>query len=157
MMAVLDLAARWPRGVGYDADPHGPDARFWDPRVAAIPAGALVLFDLGFTDFARWATLTARRVSWLSRAKKNLKYEVVHVLVTTATVRDRVVWIGAGATRQQGRLIEVQAHGTVYRYLTNALEPARLPTAQAVALCTPSAGGSKSTSHTTSIRVIHCR
>ena len=56
------------------------------------------------------------------------------VLVHTSTVRDRIVWIGEGATRQQVRLIEVQAHGTIYRYLTNALALARLPTVQAVAL-----------------------
>ncbi len=130
MLAVLDLASR----VWYDADPHGHDARFWDRWLSVVPSGALVLFDLGFTDFARWATLTARNVTWLTRAKKNLKYEVVKVLVHTPTVQDRIVWIGAGATRQRVRLIEVQAHGTIYRYLTNALDLARLPTAQAVAL-----------------------
>ena len=134
MMTLLDLASRLPRRVWYDADPNGHDARFWDRLVAAIPTGALVLFDLGFTDFARWATLTARGVTWLTRAKKNLKYEVVKVLVQTSTVQDRIVWIGEGATRQQVRLIEVQAHGMIYRYLTNALELARLPTVQAVAL-----------------------
>jgi hypothetical protein len=63
-----------------------------------------------------------------------LKYDVIEVLVHTPTVQDRIVWIGAGATRQPVRLIEVQAHGTIYRYLTNALDLARLPTARAVAL-----------------------
>jgi hypothetical protein len=134
MLAVLDLASRLPRQVWYDADPHGHDTRFWDRWLSAVPSGALVIFDLGFTDFARWATLTARNVTWLTRAKKNLKYEVVQVLVQTSTVRDRIVWIGEGATRQQVRLIEVQAHGMIYRYLTNALELARLPTVHVVAL-----------------------
>ena len=134
MMALLDLASRLPRRVWYDADPHGHDTRFWERLLVAIPTGALVIFDMGFTDFAPWATLTARGVTWLTRAKKNLKYEVVRVLVHTSTVRDRLVWIGEGATRQQVRLIEVQAHGTVYRYLTNALDLTRLPTVQAVAL-----------------------
>ena len=134
MMTLLDLASRLPRRVWYDADPNGHDARFWERLLSGIPTGALVLFDLGFTDFARWATLTARGVTWLTRAKKNLKYEVVKVLVHTAAIRDRIVWIGEGTTRQQVRLIEVQVHGTVYRYLTNALDVTRLPTAQAVAL-----------------------
>ena len=134
MLAVLDVASRLPRQVWYDADPHGHDARFWDRWLSVVPSGALVLFDMGFTDFARWATLTARNVTWLTRAKKNLKYEVVKVLVHTPMVQDRIVWIGEGATRQRVRLIEVQAHGTIYRYLTNALDLAQLPTAQAVAL-----------------------
>lgn len=134
MLAVLELASRLPRRVWYDADPNGHDARFWEHWLAAIPTGALVIFDMGFTDFARWATLTTRGVTWLTRAKKNLKYEVVQVLVHTPTVQDRIVGIGEGATRQCVRLLEVQAHGTIYRYLTNALELARLPTVQAVAL-----------------------
>ena len=134
MMALLDLASRLPRRVWYDADPHGHDARFWDRLASAVPAGALVVFDLGFTDFARWATLTSRGVTWLTRAKKNLNYDVVCALVQTATVRDRIVWIGEGASRQQVRLIEVQAHGAIYRYLTNALESTRLPTVHVVAL-----------------------
>jgi len=134
MMALLDLASRWPRRVWYDADPNGHDTRFWDRLLSAIPTGALVIVDLGFTDFARWATLTARGVTWLTRAKKNLKYDVVRVWVHTSTVQDRIVWIGEGATRQQVRLIEVQARGTIYRYLTNALALSDLPTAQAVAL-----------------------
>lgn len=134
MMALLDLASRLPRRVWYDADPNGHDARFWERLLSGIPTGALVIFDLGFTDFARWATLTARGVTWLTRAKRNLKYEVVQVLVHTATVQDRIVWIGEGATRQQVRLIEVQAHGTIYRYLTNALDVTRLPTVHVVAL-----------------------
>ena len=134
MMALLDLASRLPRRVWYDVDPNGHDARFWERLLSGIPTGALVLFDLGFTDFAQWATLTVRGVTWLTRAKKNLKYEVVQVLMHTSTVQDRIVWIGAGATRQQVRLIEVQAPGTIYRYLTKALDVTRLPTVQAVAL-----------------------
>ncbi len=134
MMALLDLASRLPRRVWYDAAPNGHDARFWERLLSGIPTGALVLFDLGLTDFARGATLTARGVTWLTRAKKHLKHEVVQVLVHTATVQDRIVWIGEGATRQQVRLIEVQAHGTIYRYLTKALDVTRLPTVQAVAL-----------------------
>jgi len=134
MLALLDLASRLPWRVWYEADPKAHDARFWDRLLAAIPTGALVVFDLGFTDFGRFAALTARGVTWLTRAKTNLGYEVEQVLVHTAAVRDRIVWIGEGESRQRVRLIEVQAHGTVYRYLTNELELARLPTAHAAAL-----------------------
>ncbi|MGB5063219.1 MAG: transposase [Candidatus Competibacter sp.] len=101
---------------------------------AAVPTGALVVFDLGFTDCARFAGLTARNVTWLTRAKSNLVYEAAQVRVHTSAVRNRIVWIGAGATRQRVRLIEVQAHGTVHRYLTNELDLTRLPTAQAAGL-----------------------
>jgi hypothetical protein len=134
MMALLDLTTRLPRRLWYDADPAGHDTRFWSRLHGAIPAGALLIIDRGFTDFAQWAALSARGVTWLTRAKSNLKYEVAQVLVHTANLQDRVVWVGQGATRQQVRLIEIQARGTVYRYLTNALDPQALPTAQAPAL-----------------------
>jgi hypothetical protein len=134
MMALLDLTTRLPRRLWYDADPAGHDTRFWSRLHGAIPAGALLIIDRGFTDFAQWAALSARGVTWLTRAKSNLKYEVVQVLVHTANLQDRVVWVGQGATRQPVRLIEIQARGTVYRYLTNALDPQALPTAQAAAL-----------------------
>ena len=134
MMALLDLTTRLPRRVWYDADPAGHDARFWSRLHTAIPAGALLIIDRGFTDFVQWAALSARDVTWLTRAKSNLKYEVAQVLVHTSSVQDRVVWVGQGATRQRVRLIEIQGHGTVYRYLTNALDPADLPTAHAAAL-----------------------
>ena len=134
LMALLDLTTRLPRRVWYDADPAGHDTRFWSRLHAAIPAGALLIMDRGFTDFAQWAALSARGVTWLTRAKANLKYEVDQVLVHTASLQDRVVWVGQGATRQRVRLIEIQVRGTVYRYLTNALDPADLPTAHAAAL-----------------------
>jgi hypothetical protein len=78
--------------------------------------------------------LSARGVTWLTRAKANLKYEVDQVLVHTSSMQDRVVWVGQGATHQRVRLIEIQAGGTVYRYLTNALDPVDLPSAHAAAL-----------------------
>jgi hypothetical protein len=134
MMALLDLVTRLPRRIWYDADPAGHDTRFWARLHAAIPAGALLIVDRGFTDFAQWAALSARGVTWLTRAKSNLTYTVEHVIVHTSTVQDRVVWVGRDATRQRVRLIEIQARGTVYRYLTNALDPLDLPTAHAAAL-----------------------
>jgi hypothetical protein len=134
MMALLDLTTRLPRRVWYDADPAGHDTRFWSRLHTAIPAGALLIVDRGFTDFAQWAALSARGITWLTRAKANLKYEVDQVLVHTSSVQDRVVWVGQGTTRQRVRLIEIQGHGTVYRYLTNALDPVDWPTAHAAAL-----------------------
>lgn len=134
MMALLDLTTRLPRRVWYDADPAGHDTRFWSRLHAAIPAGALLIVDRGFTDFAQWAALSAQGITWLTRAKTNLKYEVERTFVHTDSVRDRLIWVGRDATRQPVRLIEIQAHGTIYRYLTNALNLQDLPTAYIAAL-----------------------
>jgi hypothetical protein len=63
-----------------------------------------------------------------------MKYEVDRCLCRTSQVRDQLVWIGEDGVRQLVRLIEVCYQGKWYRYLTNELEPARLPVAYAVAL-----------------------
>ena len=134
MMALLDLGSRLPQHLWFTPDPQAHDQRFWPEVQAALRAGSLLLFDLGYTNFPVFAQLTAASVTWLTRAKRNLAYQVERSLVCTATVHDRLVWIGQGDERQLVRLIEVLYRGTWYRYLTNALDPQHLPTAYAVAL-----------------------
>jgi hypothetical protein len=134
MTALLDLCTRLPRAVWYETDAQMHDQRFWPRILAALPAHALLLVDLGYTNFALFADLTLAHVTFLTRAKSNLAFTVAEELSGTATTRDRLVWIGQGTERQQVRLLEVLQRGTWYRYLTNALEPQRLPLADAVAL-----------------------
>jgi len=134
MLALLDVTSRLPRQVWYEADANAHDQRFWPQILTAVPKGALLLFDLGFTNFARFAELTQAQVTWLTRAKSNLKFEVQCVLCRTAHVQDLRIWIGEDGLRQQVRLIKVCYEGQWYSYLTNAVNPARLPVAYAVAL-----------------------
>ena len=134
MTALLDLAARLPRQLWYEVDPLAHDQRHWPQLLAAVPAGALLVLDLGYTNFARFLELTAAQITFLTRAKTNLAYTVERELGRTATVQEALVWIGAGETRQPMRLIEVRWHGGWRRYLTNELDPTRLPAAYAVAL-----------------------
>jgi hypothetical protein len=134
MTALLDLCTRLPRTVWYETDAQVHDQRFWPRILAALPAHALLLVDLGYTNFAIFADLTLAQVTFLTRAKSNLAFTVTKELRCNPTARDRLVRIGQGAERQQVRLLEVCERGTWYRYLTNALEPQRLPLASAVAL-----------------------
>jgi hypothetical protein len=134
MTALLDLGSRLPRQIWYDADASAHDQRAWPQVLAALPAGALVVFDLGYTNFVMFAQLTLAQITFVTRAKSNLAYTVERALRRTATVQEAIVWIGTGDTRQPLRLIEVLWHGTWDRYLTNELDPSRLPAAYAVAL-----------------------
>jgi hypothetical protein len=99
-----------------------------------VPAGALLLLDAGFIDFACYRPLTQASVTLITRAKSNLAFTVVRPFTRTATWQDTLVWVGKGQERQQLRLIAVWARGTWYRYLTNELDPSRLPAAMVVAL-----------------------
>lgn len=134
MTALLDLASRLPRQVWFEEDPKASDQRLWPKIQAAVAAGALLICDLGYTNFAAFAALTEAGVTWLTRAKSNLVYTGDQVLVATAQLRDEIVWIGAGAQRQRVRLVAVLVGGTWRRYLTSELDPVRLPGATVAAL-----------------------
>lgn len=134
MTALLDLAARLPWKLWYEPDPNANDQRCWPQILAALPARALLLFDLGYTNFTAFLQLTQAQVTFITRAKSNLAYQLETALQHRDRVHDLLVWIGRGADRQQVRLIEVWYHGVWYRYLTNELDPQRLPVEYIVAL-----------------------
>jgi hypothetical protein len=134
MTALLDLASRLPWKLWYEPDPNANDQRCWPQILAALPAGALLLFDLGYTNFTVFRQLTQAQVTFITRAKINLAYHLETALQRRDPVHDLLVWIGSGADRQRVRLIEVLYQGVWYRYLTNELDPQRLPVEYVVAL-----------------------
>jgi len=134
MTTLLDLASRLPWRVWFDCNPNAHEQRHWPDLLAAVPAGALLLFDLGYTNFSVFAQLTIAQVTWVTRAKKNLAYTIERVLAHSSTARESLVAIGSGEASQTVRLIELYFRGAWYRYLTNELDPIRLPAAYAVAL-----------------------
>lgn len=131
---MLNLTSRLPGHVGYQADAQAHDQGHWPEILKVLTAGALLIFDLGYTNFQRFRELTAAQVTFITRAKNNLAYKESQTLLRTPQVHDVLVWIGQGATRQQVRLVQVLYHGSWRRYLTNELDPQRLPPAYVVAL-----------------------
>jgi hypothetical protein len=134
MTALLDLCSRLPTKLWYEADPKAHDQRHWPTILAQLSAGALLVIDLGYTNFGVFLQLTQASVTWVTRAKGNLAYEVERCLVETDRVRDAVVFIGRGGERQRVRLVQVLVRGQWYRYLTNELEVERLPALYVAAL-----------------------
>lgn len=134
MTALLDLCSRLPLHIWYEADSQAHDQRFWPRIFSVLKQGSLLIFDLGYTNFATFAQLTLAQVMFITRAKSNLAYEPGRTLVHTPAVRDDLVWIGKSPDRQLLRLVQV-LYGTQWRrYLTNELDIQRLPTAYVVAL-----------------------
>jgi hypothetical protein len=134
MLALLDGASRLPVQVWFESNPATHDQRFWPPVESALRAGDLLLFDLGFTNFAMFAEITDMGVVFITRAKTNLAYTVETKTITTTNVRDWQVTVGTGPRQQTLRLVQVRYRGKWYRYLTNELDLATLPTAYVVAL-----------------------
>ena len=135
MTALLDLCSRLPFKIWYEEDAQAHDQRFWPQILSALNKDALLIFDLGYTNFKQFLRLTVDLdVTFITRAKSNLAYSVAQVLRRSAAVHESLVWIGKGETRQQVRLIEVLYHSKWYRYLTNELDSKRLPSEYVVAL-----------------------
>jgi hypothetical protein len=134
MTALLHLGSQLPAKIWFNAKATVHDQHFWDEIIAHLQVGSLLLFDLGYTNFACFRQLTQKGVTFITRAKSNLKYEVAQVLDRTPVFRDTIIWIGSGDDRQQVRLIEVLYGNKWLRYLTNELDPEQLPARYLVAL-----------------------
>ena len=134
MTALLELTSRLPWRLWYEPDPQAHDQRCWPQILAVLRAGMLLIIDLGYTNFSVFAQLTQAQVTFITRAKSNLAYQVATTLQRSSTVHDSLVWIGQGVDRQQVRLVSILYHGLWYRYLTNELDPQRLPALLVVAL-----------------------
>src|SRR5207249_11298364 len=103
ILGVLDVLSLLPRQVSYTPDAQAHDHGFWPAIQQAVSAGALLLLDAGFIDFACYRQLTQARVTFITRAKSNLPTQWVRTLTQTATLHDTILWIGKGAERQQIR------------------------------------------------------
>jgi hypothetical protein len=136
MAALLDVAACLPRRVWYEPDSQAHDQRFWERILAALEAGTLLLFDLGFLNHALFDRLTDAGVRFVTRARQTAAYQVARTLASGPGRLDQLVWLGSGQTRCRHllRLVAVQHAGTWYRYVTNAVDPVVLPAADVVAL-----------------------
>jgi hypothetical protein len=134
MLALLDLCSHLPRQVWYEPDAEAHDQRFWPKILPALKAGSLLIFDLGFTNFQVFAQLTQAQVTFVTRAKSNLAYQVERTLLRSAAVHDQLVWIGGQDQRQRVRLVQVLYQGRWYRYLSNELDAEQLPVHYLVAL-----------------------
>ena len=132
MLAVLDLCSWLPRAIWFEEDAQAHDQRFWSQILQAVPPGALLIVDLGFTNFKMFAQLG--HLTFITRAKSNLAFEVERCLLRTSQVQDLLVWIGSGADRQLVRLVKVFYQGQWYAYLTNELNPHVLPALYVAAL-----------------------
>jgi len=137
MAALLDLVSQLPRQVWYEQDWHAHDQRFWERVLASLTRGLLLIFDLGFLNYARFDQLTEQGVCFVTRTTQNIATRTEQVLRARADLRDRLVWVGSGSEsccQHLLRMVEVRYAGKWYRYLTNVVDPKVLPSEYVVAL-----------------------
>jgi IS4 transposase len=98
---------------------------------AGLQAGEIVLFDKGYVDFRHLADLDQRQVNWVTRAKENMAYQVVHKLPVPSgsqVLRDELItlnWSERRAAPEVMRrvcaLVQVDGQERQMAFLTNQL------------------------------------
>lgn len=136
MGCFLNAASLLPKDVWYEEESQAHDQNFWERAVASLPAGGLLLFDLGFVNYTWFDTLTQQVQFFVTRCKSNAVYEVDQVLHLSAHLHDRLIWLGSPQKRctNRMRLVEVEYKGRWFRYLTNVLDPQFLSAADVAAI-----------------------
>jgi hypothetical protein len=136
MAALLDIGSLLPRKVWYEENSKAHDQTFWEGALAQIEAGVLLLFDLGFVNHELFDWMSQEGIGFITRAKSNAVFTPMQVLQSGEKVRDSLVVMGKGKSQCQHplRLVAIQYQGKWYRYVTNVLDPSRLPAVYVIAL-----------------------
>jgi hypothetical protein len=117
----------------YTEDAAANDKRFAPQILAAVPAGGLVVFDLGFFSFLWFDDFTDQQKCFVTRMRQKTAYRTLEVLSQGPYYRDELVKLGqyrANPCRHPLRMVSVVWHGQWYRYLTNVLAPQHLSARQ---------------------------
>ena len=129
IIALLEVCSHQPRRIIYEPEAASNEQRYWQTIADTLIEGSLLLLDMGFTNYGWFDKLSAKRVWFITRARTNMAYTVTTVLSHNGGIRDMLVNIGSGATRCRYpmRLVEIDFKGKTYQYLTNMIDPRRLP------------------------------
>jgi hypothetical protein len=106
---------------------------------AVVPPKALLLFDRGYRAFEWFDQLTAEGFFWITRLTETVSMEPVWVIYESATITDRVVYLGntrADRARYAVRMVRILYRGTWYSYMSNVTNPYQLSAADIARLYT---------------------
>lgn len=133
LAGVFDVRRQLWRRVDYLSDAQQNEKLACRELVAGLPRHSLLMFDLGYFAFEWFDDLTTDGFVWISRLREKTSYEIRHTFYQDGQTRDALIWLGkhrADRAKYAVRLIEFQHGQTVHRYLTNVLNPRRLPLAE---------------------------
>jgi Transposase DDE domain len=137
LAGVFDLRRQQWRTVAYRTDWQQNEKVAAREVIALLPAGSLILADLGYFGFEWFDDLTDAKHSWISRLRQKTSWESIHVFYQDATTLDAIVWLGAyraDRAKHAVRLVQFTVGPVQYQYLTNVLDPHRLSIRQIAGL-----------------------
>jgi hypothetical protein len=112
------------------SDPFGSGTLNALLLLESLPVGSLILADLGYFGFLWFQSLSEQGHFWLSRLKSNTSYRIEPLLSQRGDTLDALIWLGTYRSNQYPylvRLVQYRQGTTLYRYITNVLDPSLLP------------------------------
>lgn len=130
LCAVFDVRRHQWLHVQLLSDPFGNGTLAALLLLESLPLGSLILADLGYFGFLWFQYLSDHGHYWISRLKTSSRYRLEHTFYQQDDLLDALVWLGTYRSNHYPylvRLIQYRHEGTLYRYITNVLDPAQLP------------------------------
>jgi hypothetical protein len=130
LAGVFDVRCQLWQRLQHLPDAHQNEKAAARALVADLPAGSLLLFDLGYFAFPWFDELTDAGQGWISRLRDKTSYEVLHVCYADGETLDALVWLGthrADRAKHAVRLVQFRRGAVLHRYLTNVRDPRLLP------------------------------
>ena len=127
--ALFDLRSQMWHHVQFRSEVKQNEKVAARDMVEVVPAGSLIMADMGYFAFAWFDYLTEAGHYWISRLRAKTSYTVKHTLYKRDGVLDAIVWLGAYRADRAGhavRLVSFSRNGKTWAYITNVLDPRQL-------------------------------
>jgi hypothetical protein len=127
---IFNICAGTIHNVSFYEDPLENEITHARENINSLPAGSLLLVDLGFFQFSLFDWLTDNFTYFVSRMKKNTTFEVLEVFVDNEFIKDRLIWLGKYRSDRASypvRYVEVCIDGEWWGYITNMINPSIFP------------------------------
>jgi hypothetical protein len=105
LSALFDLRRQLWLHVHLLSDPFGNGTLPALLLLESLPAGSLILADLGYFGFAWFQYLSEQGQFWLSRLKSTSSYRIQHILYQRGDTLDALIWLGTYRSNQYPYLV----------------------------------------------------
>jgi len=133
IMMVVDAWTHQPVKTFYTSESKANDKTFGQLLIQLLPAGGLLIFDLGFFSFPFFDAFTEGRKFFLTRLRETTGFRRLSLLAEGPRYQDEIIRVGLRSKypcQHVLRLVSILWQGTWYRYLTNVLDPEQLSARQ---------------------------
>jgi hypothetical protein len=129
LAGIFDLRRQQWQHLAYFEDTTENEKLHARDLLLQVPAGSLLLMDLGYYAYDWFDDLTDGAYYWISRQRTNGSQRVIHTYYHQGDTFDGIIELGthrANRATYAVRLVQFRMGGVLYRYLTNVLDPHRL-------------------------------